>query len=505
MSRAVMNPRVHEQPMLSSTLSDLVASDEAEAHGEAPVAASTVRRSNPQRFRRLLIASDLVAIIVGSALATSIQQAVKPTTEAALQNEIWFAVLMVPVWLLIMGANSLFRARAVSRFGEELQRLVVSAAMSVGLLVAVLFVAQYEDLSRLWVGLMFVGVTTSLAGSRLLARWVFARLRHTGTLRRPVVIVGTGPEAVSLFNATQRRPDLGYEVVGLTGDPHSIPGGNVLGSIEETAEVIRRTGAVGAILSVASLDPAVVNRLTRSLADSGCHVTLSSSLNDIDISRTRAQSIDGRLMIYVEPTRRSYGRLLVKRVFDVVFASVALLLTLPILAIAAVVIKFDSKGPVLFRQTRVGRNGELFEMFKLRSMVVGAEDRRAELEDLNERTGPLFKIKADPRITRVGRILRTSSIDELPQFWNVLRGEMSVVGPRPALPSEVAQWTPDLHDRLRVMPGITGMWQVSARSEADFELYRRLDLFYVDNWSMSHDIKIVAKTVVAGLTSGKAQ
>ncbi len=164
------------------------------------------------------------------------------------------------------------------------------------------------------------------------------------------------------------------------------------------------------------------------------------------------------------------------------------------MAIAAVLIKLDSRGPVLFRQVRVGKDGEHFEMLKLRSMVRDAEALRSDLEALNERSGPLFKMSADPRITRIGRLLRKTSIDELPQFWNVLRGEMSVVGPRPALPSESELWTPDVRGRLRVLPGITGMWQVSGRSESDFELYRRLDLFYVDNWSLVHDLRIVAKT-----------
>jgi lipopolysaccharide/colanic/teichoic acid biosynthesis glycosyltransferase len=164
-----------------------------------------------------------------------------------------------------------------------------------------------------------------------------------------------------------------------------------------------------------------------------------------------------------------------------------------------VAIKLDSRGPVLFRQVRGGKDGEPFEMLKLRSMEQDAEEKRSELEDLNERSGPLFKMSADPRITRIGRLLRTASIDELPQFWNVLRGDMSVVGPRPALASEVEHWTPDLRERLRVLPGITGMWQVSGRAEADFELYRRWDLFYVDNWSLTHDLKIMAKTVTVVL------
>ncbi len=289
-------------------------------------------------------------------------------------------------------------------------------------------------------------------------------------------------------------------MLGFTGDKARDHGGiAVLGSVDDTLDVMRRTGAVGAILSVASLDPSVVNRLTRTLTDAGCHVTLSSSLHDIDISRTRSQNIDGRLMIYVEPTNRSRLHLLLKRSFDVVVALPVLLLTLPIVLIAAIAIKLDSHGPVMFKQVRVGKDGALFEIFKLRTMAQDAEERRSELEGLNECSGPLFKMRSDPHVTRVGRFLRKTSIDELPQLWNVMRGEMSVVGPRPALPSEVEQWTPDLHERLRVLPGITGMWQVSGRSEADFELYRRLDLYYVDNWSLTHDLKIVLKTFLVVL------
>ena len=452
-------------------------------------------RPSPRRLRRLLIASDILAITFGYVVATILQQVFKPVPDDILREEMLFSVMVVPIWVLMMGANNLFLARAVSQFGEEMRRLVVAGLMASGFLVAVLFIAQYDMLSRLWVGLLFVCVTASLVVSRLIARRVFNNLRRDGRIRRPVIIVGTGCEAVSLLHATERRPDLGYEVLGFTGDPIGERGGSdVLGSVDDTLDVVRRTGAIGAILSVASLDPGVVNRLTRTLTDAGCHVTLSSSLHDIDITRTRSQSIDGRLMIYVEPTNRSRTHLFLKRTFDVVVAGLVLLLTLPIMLIAAAAIKLDSRGPVLFRQVRVGKDGELFEMLKLRSMVQEAEAMRSELDGLNESSGPLFKMRSDPRITRVGRFLRKSSIDELPQLWNVMSGDMSVVGPRPALPSETEQWTPDLRDRLRVLPGITGMWQVSGRSEADFELYRRLDLFYVDNWSLTHDLKIVAKT-----------
>jgi exopolysaccharide biosynthesis polyprenyl glycosylphosphotransferase len=453
-------------------------------------------RSNPRRLRRRLIASDVLAIVVGVVAATTVQQLLNPVTQEILIEEALLGLVIVPVWILMMGANQLFLARAISRFGEELRRLMTAGLMAIGFLLAVSFGAQYGSLSRLWVGLLLICVTSSLAVSRLVARRVFNNLRREGRISRPVIIVGTGTDAISLLHAAQRRPDLGYEVLGFTGDDTGARGGlEVLGTVEETPEVVRRTGATGVVLSVGSLDPAMVNRLTRVLTDEGCHVTLSSSLHDIDISRTRSQTIDGRLMIYIEPTNRSRTHLMLKRAFDLTIASLVLLLALPIMLIAAVAIKLDSRGAVLFRQVRVGKDGVPFEILKFRSMCDGAEALQAELAELNERSGPLFKVTCDPRVTRVGRFLRKTSIDELPQLWNVIRGEMSIVGPRPALPAESEQWTPDLRDRLRVLPGITGMWQVSGRAEADFEIYRRLDLYYVDNWSLTHDVRILLKTI----------
>ena len=236
-----------------------------------------------------------------------------------------------------------------------------------------------------------------------------------------------------------------------------------------------------------SVESEVVNRLTRELTDGGYHVALSSGLRDIDVVRFRAQDLGGRTLIYVEQIQRGGWRAVAKRAFDITVALAALIVTAPITLVAALAVKRSSPGPVIFAQERVGRDGQPFRVYKFRTMVVDAEERLAELAASNEADGPLFKMTGDPRITKVGALLRKLSIDELPQFVNVLRGEMSVVGPRPALAREVAQWTEDVHDRLRVLPGITGMWQVSGRSDTTFEEYKRLDLYYVDNWSLAHD------------------
>ena len=187
--------------------------------------------------------------------------------------------------------------------------------------------------------------------------------------------------------------------------------------------------------------------------------------------------------------------LALKRVMDIAGGLVGIILFGPLMLATAIAIRFESRGPIMFRQTRAGRNGRKFTMLKFRSMVVDAEEKKAALMHLNEMGGPVFKIKHDPRITRVGRFIRKTSIDELPQFFNIFMGDMSLVGPRPPLPAEVEQYEPWQRRRLSVKPGLTGAWQVSGRNQIDFEEWMQLDLDYIDNWSLWLDIKIIFKTV----------
>jgi exopolysaccharide biosynthesis polyprenyl glycosylphosphotransferase len=295
-----------------------------------------------------------------------------------------------------------------------------------------------------------------------------------------------------------RSQELGYEV----GDVFDLAEQPDLPREELVAQVSALAAEVdaGTVIVASSVDHVSTGELTRRLADRGLHVELSVPLAGIDVSRLRLRPLGDFPVLYVEPVSREGWRQHAKRAFDVVTASLALLAALPVLAIAAVAIKLDTPGPVLFRQKRVGRDGVTFEVLKLRTMVTDAERRLDEVRALNEATGPVFKIRRDPRITRVGRLLRKSSIDEIPQLWNVVRGEMSIVGPRPALPVETEAWGPELFERLRVRPGITGMWQVNGRSNASGGDYVRLDLYYVDNWSLLIDLEILLKTVPVVLT-----
>jgi exopolysaccharide biosynthesis polyprenyl glycosylphosphotransferase len=481
-----------------------VLSTTAGRNGAAPAVQRSVGGTiDPHALKQRLMCADALAICVGVGVAFLLQELLRPVP-----HQVWSAhgrllAVSIPMWMVAFGMNKMYTARANERRPEEFRRILAATGVGVGAIIAIAFAAQYKELSRLWVIALFLSVSGALIVERSIARRLFLKLRRAGRITRRVVIVGTDAHAIGLLHTMQRNTDLGYHVVGFVGeaDLGERGGVSVLGTYAELEGIIAETDSVGVMISLSSVEDTLVNTMTRRLTDGGYHVALSSSLRDIDVARIRPQYLDGRAMIYVEPTIRNGWRAAAKRAFDVVVSVVALVVAAPVVAVAAVITKVQSPGPVFFRQIRVGRDGQHFEIVKLRTMVVDAEARKAELIDRNESDGALFKMRHDPRVTPIGRYLRRLSIDELPQFWNVLRGEMSVVGPRPALPDEVEMWPVDAHERLRVLPGITGMWQVSGRSDTSFDEYKRLDLFYVDNWSLVHDLNIVAKTFGAVVSS----
>jgi exopolysaccharide biosynthesis polyprenyl glycosylphosphotransferase len=270
-----------------------------------------------------------------------------------------------------------------------------------------------------------------------------------------------------------------------------------LGRARNARIAVSSTHASGAIVIANGLSASELNETARDLTASGVHVHLSSGLFGVNYRRLRAVPVGHEPFLYVEPASLSPWQVAVKRGMDIVFSIIILTISAPVLIVSAIAIKLHDRGPVLFRQIRVGRDGKEITVHKLRTMSVDAESRLAEIHHLNERSGPLFKTENDPRVTRVGAFLRSTSIDEIPQLFDVLRGDMSLIGPRPALPDEVAEFDDELLGRLRVRPGVTGLWQVEARDKPSFDAYRRLDLFYVENWSILLDIAIVIDTLPA--------
>lgn len=474
-------------------------------------ARAAVAEPHPPRVDPKLVlgAADLGVVMAAVGLTTLLTDLARNSPHGGSDLQFLLVGLAaLPLWLAILSGQRLYNIRFIGRRIDEVRR-VVNATFLGTMGVALFGYFADVEIPRSRVLVLFLVVTLLMSAEREVARRIFALMRARGRLVRNVVIAGANPEGRELAAMLRSDPWLGYQVLGFVDDTSTdaepVPGIPLLGTVADAAEILRARPRASVIVAASAIESSTTNRLARDLLDRGVHVELSSTLRDIASQRLVVRPLGRFPVVYVEPVQRGGWRRIAKRTFDVALATTAMALTAPILGVAAVAIRLDTPGPVLFRQVRVGRNGRPFQVLKLRTMVADAEARRAELLEANEADGPLFKMRDDPRITRVGRILRRSSIDELPQLWNVVRGEMSLVGPRPALPHETEAWDPLLTHRLRVTPGITGMWQVNGRSESSFEDYTRLDLYYVDNWSLLIDLAILAKTVPVVLFRRGAQ
>jgi exopolysaccharide biosynthesis polyprenyl glycosylphosphotransferase len=356
---------------------------------------------------------------------------------------------------------------------------------------------------------LVVGAPIAVAVSvmaRILARKLLYRLQGQGQNIRHVVVAGSSAATQQLIKRIQQEPRVGMKVVGLCLPAEELPravadgGIPVLGNLDQVADVVRTLGCDAvAVTSDDATRHSYLRKLSWSLEGAGVELLVDPGLEEVAGPRLRIRPHTGFPLVHVQEPHFAGWRQLVKRVSDVTLASVGLVVTAPVLLIVAAVVKLQDRGPVIFRQSRVGRGGELFTLLKFRSMVIDAEARKVDLLPLNEGHGALFKLQDDPRITRFGRFLRTFSLDELPQLFNVLRGSMSLVGPRPHLAHEIAQMPHEANRRLLVTPGVTGLWQVSGRSDLHEEDGIRLDLRYVENWSLTYDLQILWKTASAVL------
>lgn len=393
-------------------------------------------------------------------------------------------------------------------------RGIVVATFAVFLGTAVLALFLQSEVSRAFVLTVFPSGIVLLGIGRLAWSAWLRRQRARGTVVTSVVIVGSAGAAHRLEREFVVRARTGMVPVALAvhsdarSDSHETAVGFDRGAsaasvsrVHSGAEAARLAAAVGAELVVVAdappNDPNFLQDLTWGLEGDRIGLAVSSQFGLVSAARLSIVPIGGHPLVYVESTHLSASKTTMKRVFDVVVAVLALVVSWPLLLVTAVAVRVDSPGPAVFVQERIGRGGRSFRMFKFRSMVVGSEATLPALAQLNEGDGILFKMRRDPRVTRVGRVLRRSSLDELPQLVNVLRGDMSFVGPRPAIPSEVARYEGDARRRLLLRPGLTGVWQVSGRSDLPWEEGLRLDLTYVENWSMLGDLVVLLRTVGA--------
>nr|WP_172979800.1 sugar transferase [Agromyces agglutinans] len=421
--------------------------------------------------------------------------------EPALQY-IGVPVLIAAIWSI---ALTVFRTRdphAAGAGATEYKRVANATAAAFGVLAFLLLLIGAD--SPRW---YFIVALPAGGGALLLARWLWRKWllhqRVRGHYLSRAIVIGTLADVGYVVRQVERNTAAGFHVIGVVSDDAPTTtlelGGAelpVLASVADAAGAATEARA-DAVIVTGDLgsDGDRLRRLGWDLEGTNTELVLSSRLTDVAGPRIHFRPVEGLPLLHVEIPVFDGVRHVAKRAFDVVFAGLALLLVAPVMLVVAMVIRLDDGGPIFFRQTRCGRDGQTFEMLKFRSMCLDAEERLSELRDRNEGNGLLFKVRDDPRVTRIGRILRAHSLDELPQFWNILIGEMSVVGPRPPLVAEADAYDGVVSRRLMIKPGLTGLWQISGRSDLDWEESVRLDLYYVENWSLTGDLMIIWRTV----------
>jgi exopolysaccharide biosynthesis polyprenyl glycosylphosphotransferase len=415
------------------------------------------------------------------------------------------SVLLPLALVAVLALNRAYEKRFLFVGTDEYQRVIRAGLGMVAASAAVSYALDFP-LARSYVLVALPAVTAACLTARYLLRKRLHLARERGECLRRVIVVGHELAVIHLTRQLRRERFHGLEVVGACLPPLSDGqvGLPVYGTFDEVADAVEAAGADTVIvLSCPELDGTVLRRLAWRLERDDIDLIVASALVDVAGDRTTIRPVDGLPMLHVEHPRLAGGGRMVKEMVDRAGAALLIAVCAPLLIGLACCIRCNSPGPVLFRQVRVGRDGREFMIFKFRTMYLDAEARLAELRHLNEHDGVLFKIRNDPRVTRVGLWLRRLSLDELPQLFNVVRGQMSLVGPRPPLPEEVAVYPDDVRRRLAVKPGMTGLWQVSGRSDLPWEEAVRLDLRYVENWSLSLDMVIMVRTLTAVLrTSG---
>ena len=381
------------------------------------------------------------------------------------------------------------------------------------------------DISRSFVATFCILSGTGLFFERLIVLLVLRIFRVRGRNFRNLLIVGTGDQARKLYLEVIKQDELGLKVVGFIAFMHKVINSDkvvsssnasevfdledkVLGDSDDFETTLKKYAVDEVLFTDVIAAFRIVEELAQIAVEEGVRVTMAADLFSLEIFKSDISYFGTVPLIHYQPLPASpeSGALLVKRLMDIVISAAMLVVLSPLMLAAAFIIKMGDRGPVFFCQKRVGLNGRIFTLLKFRSMVVGAEKMLDELKDKNEMSGPVFKLKDDPRITSFGKLIRRYSIDELPQLINVLRGDMSLVGPRPPLPEEVSLYLRKQRKRLSMRPGLTCIWQVSGRNEIlDFEQWAKLDLEYIDNWSLSKDIVLLLKTIPVVISGAGAR
>jgi exopolysaccharide biosynthesis polyprenyl glycosylphosphotransferase len=468
--------------------------------------------------RHILIASaklfDLAVMIFAFGLSTLL--VASQTREVSLaqflsmrvkvRNFVLFACFLLS-WRMIFSAFGLYNSKRLSTRASELLDLLKATSVSSLTLFAAARLFRIEVVTPLFIVVFWAAGTTIVAASRLLLRSALARIRSRGRNLRAVLIVGTNCRALRFAQRIEAHPEFGYRLVGFVDDnwyglDEFCQNGYKLVADLKGFQRFIRDHVVDEVVIALPMEScyARASRVAAACEEQGIMVRLVPEVFNLHLARSKAAEFGGDVVLTLYTGSPDAWQRVLKRPLDIVLSLVAIVALAPLGICTALLIKLTSYGPIFFTQERIGLNKRKFRMIKFRTMVVNAELRQREIERLNEATGPVFKIRDDPRFTPLGKLLRKTSIDELPQLFNVLRGDMSLVGPRPLPVRDYARFREDWQRRrLSVRPGITCLWQVNGRNSIPFDKWMELDMLYIDHWSLGLDLKILAKTIPAVL------
>jgi len=416
-----------------------------------------------------------------------------------LNEYIWILIVILPIWSVLLKSQEIFGSFHIDSLSSFTKKIIKVSSFGVLILGAIIFLFQEKYFSRTLIIIFVFLSALCLFILKLAIHIIFSRLRSIGFNPRHILIVGTGKEAKAFAQIIEDHKKWGLRILGFLKIKNEDEEGHndlqVLGNIRDLPAILHSSVVDEVIFCVPRVWLPELEEELALCEEEGVKTRVMVDFYPRVIAKPELESFHGIPLLTFSTTPERSLELLLKRIADLAFSSILLIFLSPLFLIISILIKLTSPGPILFKQIRIGLAGRKFLLYKFRSMVPNAEEKLPEILHLNERNGPAFKLKNDPRVTKIGKFLRLTNMDELPQLINVLKGDMSLVGPRPPLPSEVEKYERWQRRRLSMKPGITCFWQISKRKEMDFSEWMKLDLYYIDNWSLITDLKIILRTI----------
>lgn len=456
-------------------------------------------KEHPAVFRKLMIFSDLCIMIGSFFMGYFVRNKINGIHP--LNIYILFLPLLLLIWGSLLYHLGMYESFRVKKLSEVLFIIFKTAIFGFLIFGSFTYIFKITYISRTFISLIFILAAVFIGLEKIVLMQFLRYLRKKGSNYRNILIVGTGKRAQNFIGLLNRHIEWGFKIIGLVdeneaGKGEIISGCKVLGAFKDLPDIIHNNVVDEVLFVVPQSWLGKIEEIMHFCEAEGLKVSVAIDYFKLKFSRAKPAELNGFPLLTFESTPDKLWHLLIKRLFDIVFAGIFLVLLSPVFGAIALAVKTASGGPVFLKQERCGVNGRKFILYKFRTMIADADSKLKDIFAYNEMSGPVFKMANDPRLTKVGKFLRKFSIDELPQLWNVFKGDMSLVGPRPPLPKEVQKYDNWQRRRLSMQPGITCLWQVNGRNNiVDFNQWMRLDLEYIDNWSLGGDFKILLKTI----------